>query len=85
MDIVLDRYIDLTTKPFKYRSWGNHGFWSSESYLYALLEERYSLRLNEMSDLWIVLLRKNGFQKNRQKEPVIVKEGYFHIRNPNRR
>lgn len=85
MDIVLDRYVDLTTKPFKYRPWGNHGFWSSESYLYALLEERYSLCLNEMNDLWVVLIHKNGFEKNRHKEPVIVKEGYFHLRNPNRK
>jgi hypothetical protein len=58
MDHLLDRYVDLTTKPFIYRPWRNRTPWTSESYLAGMLDERYHLCLRSMSDLWMVVLRK---------------------------
>jgi hypothetical protein len=63
MDHLLDRYVDLTTKPFIYRSWRNYHYWNSESYLLALLEERYHICLRHHDDIWMLVLRKPDHPK----------------------
>ena len=69
MDQLMDRYIDITTKPFYYRPWRGKWFWTSESYLMALLEERYKVCLEADWDIWFVVIRKAS-HKLTFKEPV---------------
>jgi hypothetical protein len=70
MDHLLDRYVDLTTKPFIYRGWRNHNFWNSESYLGAVMEERYHVCFRNYDDIWMVVIRTPTHQTNYTKEPV---------------
>lgn len=60
MDALLDRYTDLTTNQFYYKSWHGKWFWTSESYLFALLKERYNICLDADFDLWLVVIRRNN-------------------------
>jgi hypothetical protein len=64
MDHVLDRYVDLTTKRFIKNRWRTRPFWNSESFLIALLKEKYNVSLRSHNDIWMLVLRKPDHPAN---------------------
>lgn len=79
MDNLLDRYVDLTTKPFIFRRWRDIRDWTSESYLMALMEERYHICLRSLDAIWMVVLRKPSHTKPIDKETISGEEVWVRL------
>jgi hypothetical protein len=79
MDHVLDRYVDVTTKSFIVSRWRNHRYWNSESFLIAMLKERYNVSLRGHNEIWMLVLRKPDHPNTMDRDTVSGKNIWLQL------